>query len=55
MQNQNLYQIRAYYSNDFIRVYQAYSDTIADVALNNQKFVSPPWNRSVLHLYHFGI
>jgi len=44
MQNQNLYQIRAYYSNDFIRVYQAYSDTIADVALNNQKFVSPPFS-----------
>lgn len=38
------YQVRAYYSSDFIRVYQAYSDTIADAALSNKKFTSPPFS-----------
>lgn len=44
MHHKKTYQIRAYYSNDFIRVYQAYSDVIADTALNNQKFISPPFS-----------
>lgn len=35
-------QIRAFYKPEFIRVYQAYSDDIAEVALTNQTFVSPP-------------
>ncbi|URD67114.1 DUF4291 domain-containing protein [Conchiformibius steedae DSM 2580] len=34
-------QIRAVYDNDTIRVYQAYSDAIADTALANGRFVSP--------------
>lgn len=37
-------QIRAFYTEDFIRVYQAYSDEIADVALKNNTFVSPPFS-----------
>ncbi|MCR9223226.1 MAG: DUF4291 domain-containing protein [Hyphomonas sp.] len=36
-------QIRAFHTPEFIRVYQAYSDTIAEVALANQTFVSPPF------------
>ena len=36
-------QIRAVYDNDTIRVYQAYSDAIADTALANGRFVSPPF------------
>ena len=35
-------QIRAVYDNDTIRVYQAYRDDIADTALANGTFVSPP-------------
>ncbi|CCF97547.1 DUF4291 domain-containing protein [Ralstonia solanacearum] len=37
------YQIRAVYDNLTIRVYQAYSDTIADSALMGGTFVSPPF------------
>ncbi|WP_242600511.1 DUF4291 family protein, partial [Erwinia billingiae] len=33
-------QIRAFYTKDFIRVYQAYSDAIADAALENGTFAS---------------
>ena len=36
-------QIRAYYNENFIRVYQAYSDEIADSAVSNNTFVSPPF------------
>jgi len=36
-------QIRAFHTPAFVRVYQAYSDAIADVALANQTFVSPPF------------
>ncbi|MDQ7211680.1 DUF4291 domain-containing protein [Serratia fonticola] len=36
--------IRAYYTPDFIRVYQAYSDTIADSVEKNGNFVSPPFS-----------
>lgn len=36
-------QIRAYYTNDFIRVYQAYNNAIADSAVINQKFITPPF------------
>jgi hypothetical protein len=36
-------QIRAQYDESTIRVYQAYSDAIADAALERQKFVSPPF------------
>jgi hypothetical protein len=38
--------IRAYYTKEYIRVYQAYSDTIADSVLVSGKFVSPPFNLS---------
>ena len=37
-------QIRAFYTKDFIRVYQAYSNDIADTALKHGTFVSPPFN-----------
>ncbi|OVE49315.1 DUF4291 domain-containing protein [Chromobacterium violaceum] len=37
------HQIRAVYDDKTIRVYQAYSDTIADSALSHGKFVSPPF------------
>jgi hypothetical protein len=37
-------QIRAFYTKDFIRVYQAYSDAIADAALENGTFASPPFS-----------
>ncbi|KAA9002456.1 DUF4291 domain-containing protein [Affinibrenneria salicis] len=37
-------QIRAFYTKDFIRVYQAYSDAIADSALAHGTFVSPPFS-----------
>jgi len=37
-------QIRAFFTKDFIRVYQAYSDAIADSALENGTFVSPPFS-----------
>ena len=36
-------QIRAVYDDKTIRVYQAYSDAIADSALSNGTFVSPPF------------
>lgn len=36
-------QIRAHYNNDTIRVYQAYSNTIADNALASGTFISPPF------------
>jgi len=36
-------QIRAVYDESTIRVYQAYSDSIADSALKNGTFVSPPF------------
>lgn len=36
-------QIRAMYDADTIRVYQAYSDAIADSALAHGRFVSPPF------------
>ena len=38
-----LRQIRAVYDEQTIRVYQAYSDAIADSALANGTFVSPPF------------
>lgn len=37
-------QIRAYYTDDLIRVYQAYSHPIADTAVANTTFVSPPFS-----------
>lgn len=37
------HEIRAYHSQNLIRVYQAYSNHIADSALANQTFVSPPF------------
>jgi hypothetical protein len=36
-------QIRAVYDDKIVRVYQAYSDSIADIALANGTFVSPPF------------
>jgi hypothetical protein len=39
-------QIRASYTDNTIRVYQAYSDVIADAALNHGRFVSPPFSMS---------
>jgi len=36
-------EIRAVYNSEFIRVYQAYSDDIADSAIQNSSFVSPPF------------
>lgn len=36
-------QIRAVYDDTTIRVYQAYSDAIADSALKHQTFVAPPF------------
>jgi glutamyl/glutaminyl-tRNA synthetase len=36
-------EIRAYYTDNFIRVYQAYNNSIADSAILNQKFVTPPF------------
>lgn len=36
-------QIRAVYDDKIIRVYQAYSDAIADSALKHQTFVAPPF------------
>ena len=36
-------QIRAAYDEESIRVYQAYNDLIADTALANGRFVSPPF------------
>jgi hypothetical protein len=36
-------EIRAFYTDTFIRVYQAYNNSIADSAIINQKFISPPF------------
>lgn len=36
-------EIRAVYNANTIRVYQAYSDAIADSALNSGTFISPPF------------
>lgn len=38
-------QIRAFYNEETIRVYQAYNDTIADSALQYGRFVSPPFKQ----------
>jgi hypothetical protein len=38
-------EIRAAYGPDSVRVYQAYSDEIADAALRRGTFVSPPFKR----------
>lgn len=40
----NLRQIRAVYNDKTIRVYQAFNDQIANSALANGKFVSPPFS-----------
>ena len=37
------HEIRAVYDDQVIRVYQAYSPTIADTALQRQRFVAPPF------------
>lgn len=37
-------QIRAYFTDDLIRVYQAYSASIADSAVANNTFISPPFS-----------
>jgi len=37
-------EIRAHFDIGFIRVYQAYSNEIADSALSNNRFVSPPFS-----------
>lgn len=39
------YQIRAMYNDKTIRVYQAYSDSIANSALEHGTFVSPPFKK----------
>lgn len=39
-------EIRAYYTDDFIRVYQAFSYEIAESALDNKTSVSPPFSMS---------
>jgi hypothetical protein len=44
MRNTPYKQIRAFYTESIIRVYQAYSDKIADTALRHGTFVSPPFN-----------
>lgn len=36
-------EIRAFYTDDFIRVYQAYNFLIANSAVIHQKFISPPF------------
>ncbi|WP_275368523.1 DUF4291 domain-containing protein [Xenorhabdus bovienii] len=36
--------IRAYYTQQSVRVYQAYSSTIADSAIKHNTFVSPPFS-----------
>lgn len=37
-------EIRAFYTEEFIRVYQAYSDEIADCAIEAGTFISPPFS-----------
>ncbi len=44
MKNISQHQIRAVYDEHTIRIYQAYSDQIADVALAAGTFVSPPFS-----------
>jgi hypothetical protein len=39
-------EIRAYFDIKFVRVYQAYSNEIADSALASKRFVSPPFSFS---------
>ncbi|CAA6810481.1 MAG: Unknown protein [uncultured Sulfurovum sp.] len=41
--NKPIKEIRATYTDDTIRIYQAYSDAIADSALAHGKFISPPF------------
>jgi len=41
--NKPIKEIRAIYTDDTIRVYQAYSDAIANSALKHGKFISPPF------------
>ncbi|PHM36568.1 DUF4291 domain-containing protein [Xenorhabdus innexi] len=36
--------IKAFYTDQYIRVYQAFSDSIADSATQNNTFVSPPFS-----------
>lgn len=36
-------EVRAYYNEHFIRVYQAYNNAIADSAIKHKRFVSPPF------------
>jgi len=36
-------EIRAFYTDNLVRVYQAYNNTIADSALKHKQFVSPPF------------
>jgi hypothetical protein len=38
------YQIRAVYDEHVVRVYQAFCDEIADAALTNGTFISPPFS-----------
>jgi hypothetical protein len=37
-------QIKAFYNENYVRIYQAYNDTIAANAIKNNKFLSPPFN-----------
>lgn len=37
-------EVRAYFNDSFIRVYQAYNDQIANAALEQGTFVSPPFS-----------
>ncbi len=37
-------QLRAHYTDAFVRVYQAYGDAIADSAVAHRTFVSPPFS-----------
>lgn len=39
----NYEEVRALYTKDFIRVYQAYNNSIADAAIKHNRFVSPPF------------
>ena len=43
MNNKPVKEIRAMYTEDTIRIYQAYGDAIADSALKEKKFISPPF------------
>jgi hypothetical protein len=35
--------IRAFFTKEFVRIYQAYNRSIADCAVKNNKFISPPF------------